>query len=258
MIVEEDLLRNSTHFMDERQLEKNYLQVLLLYELYSRFSRDIVFKGGTALKLFYGLDRFSEDLDFTYDGKENAAGIINAVDNTFRTIDSMYNIIKQKRRGTATSLDFEIKLAGPLYASRKTAQAIELNISMREKVLLPPVIREIVPSYLDLGPFFVYVMDINEILYEKIRAILTRKYIKARDIYDVSYIFRTQKVDFDVDIINKKLAYYGKTFSMAEFVKRLESIEEKLWKSEMSNLIREVSKYGSTRDYILLKIRGKH
>ena len=58
MIVEEDLLRNSTHFMDERQLEKNYLQVLLLYELYSRFSRDIVFKGGTALKLFYGLDRF--------------------------------------------------------------------------------------------------------------------------------------------------------------------------------------------------------
>lgn len=45
------------------QQEKDYLLRLLLYNYYKKF-KDVVFKGGTCLKYLYGLNRFSEDLDF--------------------------------------------------------------------------------------------------------------------------------------------------------------------------------------------------
>lgn len=45
---------------------REYYEYLLLKELYESPVGDrIVFKGGTALRLFYGLPRYSDDLDFT-------------------------------------------------------------------------------------------------------------------------------------------------------------------------------------------------
>ncbi len=48
-----------------RGLVREYLQVLILKALYGpRRASGLVFLGGTALRLGYGLPRFSEDLDF--------------------------------------------------------------------------------------------------------------------------------------------------------------------------------------------------
>jgi predicted nucleotidyltransferase component of viral defense system len=43
--------------------ERDYLQHLLLWRLYAR-SQKLVFKEGAALRLVYGGNRYSEDLDF--------------------------------------------------------------------------------------------------------------------------------------------------------------------------------------------------
>ncbi len=43
--------------------ERDYLQHLILWLLY-RQSQTLIFKGGTALRLVYGGNRYSEDLDF--------------------------------------------------------------------------------------------------------------------------------------------------------------------------------------------------
>src|SRR6516165_12760038 len=49
----------------ERAL-KEILQELALVGLWrSRFFEHAAFYGGTALRILYGIDRFSEDLDFT-------------------------------------------------------------------------------------------------------------------------------------------------------------------------------------------------
>jgi Uncharacterized conserved protein len=45
------------------QQEKDYLLKLFLYSYFKKFD-DAVFKGGTCIKYLFGLDRFSEDLDF--------------------------------------------------------------------------------------------------------------------------------------------------------------------------------------------------
>src|SRR5574343_173248 len=47
------------------QAEKDYYQNIVLFCVYRIYANEIVFKGGTALSKCYGLDRFSEDLDFT-------------------------------------------------------------------------------------------------------------------------------------------------------------------------------------------------
>lgn len=44
---------------------REYLQHLLLRKMYElNLNRDLVFHGGTALRIIHGLDRFSEYLDF--------------------------------------------------------------------------------------------------------------------------------------------------------------------------------------------------
>lgn len=60
--------------MDVTQVVREYWEVVLLNRLFeSPGSGELVFKGGTALRLAYGSPRFSEDLDFSL-RKDNLAG----------------------------------------------------------------------------------------------------------------------------------------------------------------------------------------
>lgn len=52
--------------IDVTQVVREYWEVVLLNRLFeSPWSRDLLFKGGAALRLAYGSPRFSEDLDFS-------------------------------------------------------------------------------------------------------------------------------------------------------------------------------------------------
>jgi predicted nucleotidyltransferase component of viral defense system len=52
--------------IDITQVVREYWEVVLLNRLFeSRSGKDLVFKGGTALRLAYGSPRFSEGLDFS-------------------------------------------------------------------------------------------------------------------------------------------------------------------------------------------------
>ena len=52
---------------DQKNAIKEVIQEIVLCGL-SRigFYKEVAFYGGTALRIFYGLDRFSENLDFSY------------------------------------------------------------------------------------------------------------------------------------------------------------------------------------------------
>ena len=56
----------NTHIYDQKNAMKEIMQEIVLCGL-SRagFFQKAAFYGGTALRIFYGLDRFSEDLDFS-------------------------------------------------------------------------------------------------------------------------------------------------------------------------------------------------
>ena len=61
--------------IDVTQVVREYWEVIFLSRLFeSPASRDLLFKGGTALRLAYGSPRFSEDLDFSM-VEDNLGGV---------------------------------------------------------------------------------------------------------------------------------------------------------------------------------------
>jgi predicted nucleotidyltransferase component of viral defense system len=58
-------------------------------------------------------------------------------------------------------------------------------------------------------PFFVIVMNKDEILAEKVRTVITRN--RARDIYDLWFLLQGG-AGIDLKLINAKLSYYNKKF----------------------------------------------
>ncbi|EQD44541.1 protein containing DUF1814, partial [mine drainage metagenome] len=123
MIDEKTLLSFLHFFQDERMLEKDYIINLMLKTIsINKLSDFLVFKGGTALYLFYGLDRFSEDLDFTYTGSadELVRGIDSFIDPAVRDFELSYNIRKEKRNiavkdssGVVSGIRSELFVEGP-------------------------------------------------------------------------------------------------------------------------------------------------
>ncbi|MFQ6055879.1 MAG: nucleotidyl transferase AbiEii/AbiGii toxin family protein [Methanosarcinales archaeon] len=118
--------------------EKDYLQYHILHSLYSK-TEDIVFKGGTCLKIVYGFDRFSEDLDFaTNTHVENIISLIKKVITDLDYVGISANIKNQRtlKRGFYAILQYK----GPLFQGTPISQGkIQLDFSFRGDVLLNPV-----------------------------------------------------------------------------------------------------------------------
>ena len=90
------------------QAFREIMQEITLAGLYrSSFFEKGAFYGGTALRIFHGLDRFSEDLDFTLlDSHEDfsLANYLNAVENEFFSLGIKVSI-KEKEKSTQTNIE---------------------------------------------------------------------------------------------------------------------------------------------------------
>ncbi len=214
--------------------EKDYLQELVLFSMYSGISRELIFKGGTCLYKIYKLNRFSEDLDFTsttqkLDIKGVARSIISNLE--LLNIKSKIKEIKEYRN----EINARLLLNGPLYKGSKQTQCfIPLNISVKENIVLEPKRESVAPIYREIPNFELFVMQEKEILAEKVRATLTRQ--KPRDIYDIWFLVTKRRVTFDADLINKKLSLYNLNFNFKEFAERIEKMSG-LWGADLKNLI---------------------
>lgn len=178
---------------------REYVQTLFLKELYDRnYSQNIFFKGGTAIRLIFGGTRFSEDLDFTVSGNVNDFNIF--IIKFFRKLNKLYGFTFKKRR-TITGLKYllttDSNTAGyPAY--------ISLDFSFRENVLKPS--RSIITTnYPVIFTSFVHHLSAEEIVAEKIRAIMTRD--KGRDIYDLWFLL-SKNIPINVILVEEKLKYY--------------------------------------------------
>jgi predicted nucleotidyltransferase component of viral defense system len=130
--------------------------------LYSQTDR-FVFKGGSALYKFYGLDRFSEDLDFD----SEKGNITNIVKNFCKTRKlSQPKERKDTNKGQKHFIDYGIK-----------GQTLKIETSLRNKNIDTKMIRH-------FGKYKVY--DINVLASQKIDAYRNRD--KIRDLYDVCFI----------------------------------------------------------------------
>ncbi len=239
------------------QAEIAYFQSVVLFILYKSIGRELIFKGGTALNKCYGLDRFSKDLDFTLSNK------IIKEDKEIQKIEAQKFKEILIKGLTDFLIDFEleeklykngfrfiIRIKGPLYTGNRFSLCrLELDISLREKIILEPEIRRIGRFLEELPIFDVVVMKEEEILAEKIRAIITRNY--ARDLYDLWFLIENE-VPINTDFINKKLSFYNETFNSKIFKKCIEK-KKTIWKEELTPLLPRIIDFNKVKKIILSK-----
>jgi predicted nucleotidyltransferase component of viral defense system len=188
--------------------ERDYLQHLLLSLLYAR-SQALTFKGGTALRLVYQSNRYTEDLDFN--GPEDADSLRHLWRDIVADLKD-FGIQAEVRNEweSGVGYSFDVSYQGPLYDGRDRSNGkVRVNVNRRPEPV--ETRRELVTSeYDDVRPFVVTVLTLEHLMAEKVRALLVRG--KPRDLYDV-WLLLSQGVSPDEALIERKLALYEMTFN---------------------------------------------
>lgn len=233
MITKEDLLSVARlKQLAPRLTELDYIQDIALLNLSREYGSKLVFKGGTCLYKAYQLNRFSEDLDFTAKPGFKAKEVFRRLPYFFSLLN-INSTVKIEQFGKA--LNIYLKILGPLYDGNKgTMTTLVLNISSRERVLLPVQRLPYTPLYRELRPFDLFVMDEREIMAEKVRTIYERN--KARDVYDLWYLLKWKRITAEAKLLIKKLSASGFRFTQQSFLEKIQEKEES-WKKDLGGLI---------------------
>ncbi|MHB9005224.1 MAG: nucleotidyl transferase AbiEii/AbiGii toxin family protein, partial [Coriobacteriia bacterium] len=149
------------------------------------------FQGGTCLRIFHGLNRFSEDLDFILKTQDRAfewKPYLQTIGDELSAYGYQIEIVDQKNMETAVRKAFikddaigkilNLRFIGKSGLARKIRIRLEIDTN-------PPSGGNYELKYLDF-PFVssVVVQDIPTLFAGKIHALLCRDYTKGRDWYD--------------------------------------------------------------------------
>lgn len=209
------------------QKEKDYVQHWVLSFL-ARSGFDGIFKGGTCLQKAFNLPRYSEDLDFNLTEKETGLDALCAYLSS-----AGFSGVEPEKKENPVSINIRLHYQGPLYNGTKISEgAITLNLSKREKTLLKAVPITINPPYPDLLPYQILIMDKDEIIAEKIRAIITRS--SARDLFDLYFLFRLGG-KFNRNLVETKLSFYKIKFDVKSAIKNIKKLKT-IWAKEITAL----------------------
>ena len=229
--------------INENIVAREFVQVVFLKELYEqRFSKEVFFKGGTAIRLMYGGKRFSEDLDFTV--TTNESEFLKKINTFFKQLANKYPFTF-KERETLTGKTFLLTAEIPNLNSNIF---VKLDFSMRENVIDP--VQEILKTdYPITVQAFINCLSKNEIFAEKVRAVLKRE--KQRDLYDLWVLYELGATP-DLKLIIEKLAYYGEKLDKTDLLDNLKKFKKEEFIMDLKPFvtIKERDKLGDLFDYI--------
>ena len=234
-----------------RNTERDYLLEVLLYIISQNMGRKLVFEGGTALYKFYSLNRFSEDLDFTSVSKIDINKLFEKIIQRLKAVGINGRIKELSKYQNQKNI--RLGLRGPLFdGNLNNLSIISINISLKEKPIEQSEERTLFSQYVDIPSFSVFIMPLNEMFAEKIRAVMTRD--KARDVYDIWFLLN-KDAKFDIGFINRKLKLYRKKFKRNEFTEKIEE-KRKSWEMDLKELILGgLPKFEIVKNEILKKLK---
>ncbi|TAG31671.1 MAG: nucleotidyl transferase AbiEii/AbiGii toxin family protein [Sphingobacteriia bacterium] len=184
---------------------REILQEIALAGLYrAGFYKHAAFYGGTALRIFYGLPRFSEDLDFSLLAKDPSFKLkpfLNAVIDEFSSLGLQVSII-EKKKSIESAVDSAFLKTDTIWKEIKLEQSFpELQLgtipSIKIKIevdTMPPKDFE-TESKLLVKPFSFYVntFTLPCLFAGKLHALLFRKWknrVKGRDWFDLEWYIK--------------------------------------------------------------------
>lgn len=168
------------------------------------FFKYALFQGGTCMRIFHGLNRFSEDLDFIL--RKPDPGFVMKdhlvlLTQELAAFGYVPEIIdREKSDATVRKLFIKDESLGKLVILRNTNRSVRLP-AIKIKLEIdtnPPAGSGSELKYLDF-PFVsaVAVQDLPSLFAGKIHALLCREYVKGRDWYDlIWYTGRSCPINF--------------------------------------------------------------
>ena len=211
---------------DKENAIKEVVQEIVLCGL-SRagFFQPAAFYGGTALRIFYGLDRFSEDLDFSLkapDSNFDLAAYLPTLEKEVRSYGLNFKIEAKEK-----SVDSGVKSAFlkgntkehilMFYADERLAPSIAASKLIKVKFEVdtnPPAFATLERKYRLLPiPYEINLYDMPSLFAGKIHAVICRSWktrVKGRDLYDyVFYLSRGTSVN---------LRHLGARLAQSDFI----------------------------------------
>ena len=188
-----------------KQALREIMQQITLAGLYrGGFFEKAAFYGGTALRMFYGLNRFSEDLDFSLlqnDENFHLNNYLKAIEDEF-TAQGMSVSIKTKVKSVQSNIESAFLKSETLW-SELVLETVLPQFGLKETIGLkikievdtkPPLGFETEEKLL-LKPFSFYVkcFVLEDLFAGKMHALLFRKWgnnVKGRDWYDMEWYIR--------------------------------------------------------------------
>lgn len=225
---QETIQRNSKAILVE------YLQYELLDSLYKqKNSERLSFMGGTSIRIIYGSQRFSEDLDFDNFGL------------SYLDFEKILEKVMADMKNKGFEIEFRLLKKGAYHCYIKFPKLLfENNLSdhQDEKILvrIDTVSKKQFnkPKDFILNGFGVYrkilVNSPEVILSQKIIAIIERKRSKGRDYYDVSYLLG--KIEPDFNYLEVILGINGKSAIKNKLIKTID-------KNNLNDLAKDVSPF---------------
>ncbi len=221
----------------ERHILREYLQHKILEIIYSsNFGEKLVFLGGTALRIIYNNQRFSEDLDF-----DN----LDLSDNDF---EEMIKIIKNRLKKEGLVVEAKITTKASTRCYLKFPHLLfEKNISPHEDENLTiqidtfPQNYSFNPSIVNLDNFDVYtkikVVPENLLLSQKIICAFDRKRMMGRDFFDINYLVNNRKIKPDFSYLSKKKNISNEKELVSEMKKEFNNVNFRQLGEDVSFLL---------------------
>lgn len=244
---------------ETEQALREIMQEIALAGLYrSNFFKHAAFYGGTALRIFHGLNRFSEDLDFSLLEKNddfNLEPYFKAIIDEFEALGIKASLT-QKQKSSVSSIDSAFLKSDTLWSElifETTIPQINLSIKPIIKIKLevdtrPPLGFE-TENKLLTKPFSFYVncFTLPDLFAGKMHALLFRKWknrVKGRDWYDLEWYLKNGTEINLVHFCQRALEsgdWRDQTITLAQLLnllnEKIESVDFKIIKEDIIRFI---------------------
>lgn len=249
---------NANSHKEKEQAIREIMQEVALAGLQrAGFFEKAAFYGGTALRIFYGLERFSEGLDFSLlkrDNKFKLQPYLESIINEFNALGIQVNV-QEKIKTKQSNIDSAFLRSDTIWKELQIEGMLpEIGVSMRPSIKIkieidtqPPLGFETEEKLL-LKPFSFYVkcFKLEYLFAGKMHALLFRKWknrVKGRDWYDMEwYIKKSVTLDLNHFLIRAQESgdWLDESITKSQFIKLL---QKKIETVSFVNIRSDISRF---------------
>jgi predicted nucleotidyltransferase component of viral defense system len=229
-----------------RCIMREYLQARLLQTLQDRAVFNTwVFQGGTALRFLYSMPRFSEDLDFALVEPGVEDNFRDNLANAGKAFETENYDVNMRIDDAKTVKSAFVRFRGLLFEFGLSPHESEtLSIKVEVDTNPPPgakVVSTVVRRHIALN---LRHHDKASLLAGKLHAVLMRRYIKGRDIYDlIWYLSDRTWPEPNIELLNNSLKQTGWDGSEATTANWRELVYQRVEMFQWKQVVRDVEPF---------------